>query len=132
MARARTEVHANGRFPLSRIAGVVIRPASTDEIDALVDLASTTFRDTYGATDAASEIADYIAANFTRQAFADILADASMTLLVAESAERLLAGQGLAAAALRHRSSPARTVAALSARGHHRHGARSGFHARAA
>lgn len=67
-----------------------IRPARPDEIDALIELASTTFRDTYGATDAASEIADYLATNFTPRAFADLLADASMTLLVAESAERLV------------------------------------------
>jgi GNAT superfamily N-acetyltransferase len=56
----------------------------------LIELASTTFRDTYGATDAAAEIAAYLATNFTPRAFADILADESMTLLVAESGERLV------------------------------------------
>jgi diamine N-acetyltransferase len=56
----------------------------------LIELASTTFRDTYGETDAASEIADYLATNFTARAFANILANESMLLLVAEAGGRLV------------------------------------------
>ena len=56
----------------------------------MIELASSTFRDTYRATDAASEIADYVATHFTRHAFAGILADTSTTLLVAQSGERLV------------------------------------------
>jgi GNAT superfamily N-acetyltransferase len=75
---------------LSRKGKTSIRPARPDEIDALIELASTTFHDTYCATDAAGEIADYLARNFTHRAFADILADPTMTLLVAESGKRLV------------------------------------------
>jgi GNAT superfamily N-acetyltransferase len=66
------------------------RPATADDIDDLIELAATTFHDTYCESDAAGEIVDYIATNFTRPKFAQILADPSMTLLVAESGKRLV------------------------------------------
>lgn len=56
----------------------------------MIELASTTFRDTYGATDAASEIARYLATNFTARSFAEILANESTTMLVADSGGRLV------------------------------------------
>jgi diamine N-acetyltransferase len=68
----------------------IIRPARPEEIDALIELAATTFHDTYCTTEDPADIAEYLAANFTRGAFADILADASMSLIVAESDRRLV------------------------------------------
>ncbi|MEO8062034.1 MAG: GNAT family N-acetyltransferase [Pseudomonadota bacterium] len=75
---------------MSRKGPTTIRPAKADEIDALIELAATTFHETYSGTDAVGEITDYVATHFTPRAFADILADSSMTLLVAESGKRLV------------------------------------------
>lgn len=68
----------------------VIRPATPWDVDALIELASTTFRDTYRDTDDPADIAKYVARNFTRAAFEEILADDSMLLLVVEIAGRLV------------------------------------------
>jgi GNAT superfamily N-acetyltransferase len=68
----------------------VIRPARPEDIDALIELAATTFHDTYCTTDDPADIAIYVTTNFTQRAFSDILADASMTLSVAESGGRLV------------------------------------------
>jgi ribosomal protein S18 acetylase RimI-like enzyme len=70
--------------------GVVIRPAVPPDVDALIELASTTFRDTYRGTDDPADIAKYIARNFTRPAFEEVLADDSMLLVVSEIAGRLV------------------------------------------
>ena len=67
-----------------------VRPAVAPDIDALIELASTTFHDTYRDTDDPADIALYIARNFTRPAFEEILADDSMLLLVIEIAGRLV------------------------------------------
>lgn len=75
---------------LGRKGPTIIRPAIATDVDDLIELAATTFHDTYCSTDAAGEIADYIAAHFTPQKFTAILEDPSMTLLVAESGKRLV------------------------------------------
>jgi len=67
-----------------------IRPARPADIDALIELAGTTFHDSYCTTDDPADIADYVTTNFTRRVFADIFADASMALIVAESGGRLV------------------------------------------
>ncbi len=60
-----------------------IREAAFRDIDALVELASSTFRDTYRLLDDPADIEAYVAASFTPEAFASILQDHSSLLLVA-------------------------------------------------
>ena len=67
-----------------------IRPALLEDVDALIDLAATTFHDTYCGTDDPADIGIHVSRHFTRPAFEEILADTSMTLHVADAAGRLV------------------------------------------
>ncbi len=67
-----------------------IRLATLDDTDALVELASTTFRDTYHLLDDPDDIADYVATNFTRDILAATIADATSTLYVTSVVNRLI------------------------------------------
>ena len=67
-----------------------IRRAAPNDIDALVELARTTFTDTYKLTDDAAEIEDYVTSKFTRPVFESILRDANSDLYVVSDGERLV------------------------------------------
>jgi GNAT superfamily N-acetyltransferase len=68
----------------------VIRLARHDDIERLVELASTTFRDTYRLIDDPDDIEDYVKTSFTPSVFASILDDPTSTLLVVDAGGRLL------------------------------------------
>lgn len=67
-----------------------IRPAAPADIDALVELAATTFHETHAPFLEPADVDDYVTGNFTRAAFEVILADAASTLRVCEGGGRLL------------------------------------------
>jgi ribosomal protein S18 acetylase RimI-like enzyme len=68
----------------------LIRPATPADVDSLVELASTTFRETYAEFLDAGEIEDYIVGHFTAAAFEAMLHDASSSLLVTSDSARLI------------------------------------------
>lgn len=68
----------------------VVRPAQPDDVNALVELATTTFRDAYRSFDDPDDITDHVTKNFTPAIFADILEDKSSTLLVLVTGDRLI------------------------------------------
>ncbi|MES2584837.1 MAG: GNAT family N-acetyltransferase [Pseudomonadota bacterium] len=62
---------------------LTIRPAIPDDVHHLVELATTTFRDTYRLLDDPQDIEAYVAEAFTTESFAAIVQDPSSVLLVA-------------------------------------------------
>ena len=68
----------------------ILRPARPDDVDTLVELASTTFRDAYSPTDDPDDISDYVTRTFTPTFFASILADKYSTLLALVAADHLI------------------------------------------
>ena len=68
----------------------VIRLAQPADVDALVELGATTFRETYSPTDDAAEIEDYVATAFTPAIFRAILKDPASTLMVLTADQRLI------------------------------------------
>jgi GNAT superfamily N-acetyltransferase len=67
----------------------VIRAATSEDIDALVELAATTFRETHEPYLDLAEINDYIADKLTPATFESILADEASFLRVCEDGDRL-------------------------------------------
>lgn len=67
-----------------------IRPAVLEDVDALVELMGSTFRETYASRMNPDEVDAYVAAHFTHAAIAALLADSASTLLVSEVGVRLL------------------------------------------
>ncbi len=63
---------------------ILIRRAEARDIDSLVELAKTTFTDTYRLLDDPADIEDYVTRHFTPAIFASILQDAVSALLVAK------------------------------------------------
>ncbi len=64
-------------------AALTIRPATPDDLSHLVELATTTFRETYRLLDDPADIEAYVAEAFTTQTFAAVLQDPLSVLLVA-------------------------------------------------
>ena len=71
-------------------SNTAIRSATLADVDSLVELASTTFRETYAEFLDAGEIEEYIIEHFTAAAFDAMLHDASSTVLVETDSARLI------------------------------------------
>ena len=63
-----------------------IRPARDSDLDTLVRIARQSFREAYEDTDDPQEIDDYVTRHFTREYFADVLAEPASRLVVVEQA----------------------------------------------
>jgi GNAT superfamily N-acetyltransferase len=71
-------------------SNTAIRPATPADVDSLVELASTTFRETYAEFLDAGEIEEYVVEHFTAAAFDAVLHDPASSLLVATDSARLI------------------------------------------
>lgn len=71
-------------------SNTVIRPATLADVESLIELAATTFRETYAEFLDAGEIEEYIVEHFTTEAFEAMLHDASSTVLVETDSARLI------------------------------------------
>ncbi len=69
---------------------LIIRPATFDDVDSLVELATSTFREAYRDLDDPVDIAEYVARAFTPAIFKSILEDDASTLLVALVGQRFI------------------------------------------
>jgi GNAT superfamily N-acetyltransferase len=71
-------------------SSTVIRKADETDIEPLVELARTTFRDAYEHLDDPADIRDYVTTNFTAAIFRSVLSDSHSLLFVATRATRYI------------------------------------------
>jgi GNAT superfamily N-acetyltransferase len=69
---------------------LVVRSATNADLDALVELGGTTFRETYHLTEDPADMDEYVTREFTAEVFSAILRDSNSTVLVASEDERLV------------------------------------------